>query len=270
MLFRFKSYYLFLIVCCFLILQISACKVQRIKQKSSEVRKTSLSEGSASDSVLNAVLQKLKENSLDFNYLALRYKTNYSDEEINQQFSANIRIKRDSIIWISLTGAMGFEGARLAVTQDSFFLLNKLTKEYTAKPISYLSQIVPLNTNLQMLQNLMLAQPIELAGSSHRFYHTDSFDVIKQQTPKLQQTTTIHQQNYTSTEIMLADQHIKQDLQLTFGNYKNIGEKHFPFESEIKVNRGLQKINIKMELVRYTLNEPLVFPFEVNEHYKQK
>lgn len=270
MVFRLNKYYLFTAVCSIFILQISACKVQKLKHENIESKNYSLNEENVSDSILNVSLSRLRENSLDFSFLNLRYKTNYTDDELNQQFTANIRIKKDSIIWISLTGAMGFEGARLAVTQDSFFLLNKLTKEYTVKPISYLSQIVPLNTNLQMFQNLLLAQPIELLGSNFRFYRTDSFDVIKQQIPKLQQTITVHQQNYTISEIMLADLHIKQDLQLTFGNYKNIGDKSFPFESEIIVNRGLQKINLKMELARYTINEPLVFPFEVNEHYKRK
>ena len=241
----------------------------KVKKTATETPYPSTTENVVSHAVFDTLLQKINDGQIDYTLLSLRCKTVYDDGSNRQQFNTNIRIKKDSMVWVSLTGAMGIEGARLAITRDSFFLLNKLSKEYTARPISFLNEVVPLNTNLQMLQSLLLASPVPLQQATERIFHTDSFAILQLQNAALRQTITVLQQNYTTREIMLADQRVKQDLRLTFGNYRNIGEKLFPFERNIKVNRGPQQMNIEMEVQRYTINEPLTFPFEVNESYKK-
>lgn len=252
-----------------IILSFNACRVKKNIATKIENEPKSALNFDLSNPTFDTNFQKLLHNTIQFEWLSMRCKTVYDDGNIRQQFSTNIRMKKDSIIWLSLNGPMGIEGARLAITSDSFFLINKLTKEYTARPIAFLNEIVPLNTNLTMLQNLLLALPVALQGSEKRYFEADSFAVFQQQNNALRQTTTVHQENYTTREIMLADQRVKQDLKITFGNYRNIGEKLFPFQREINVNRGHQKMFIELEVLRYTINEPLTFPFEVNENYKK-
>lgn len=260
---------LFLLLLAFLLFQTTSCKVKSAKEKHAHKTTSDIEEIEESNLVFDNNLQRVFAKQLNFEWLSLRCKTSYSDNVNSQQFSSNIRIKKDSIIWLSLTGPLGIEGARLVITQDSFFLINRLNREYTARPISYLNEIVPMNTNLQMLQNLLTALPIAMQASSKRFFQSDSFDVFQLQNKALRQIITVHQQNYTIKEIMLADQVQKQDLRIIFGNYRNLSSQLFPFDRTIKVNRGNQKMDIELDVQRYSINEPLKFPFEVNENYKK-
>lgn len=76
----------------------------------------------------------------EFDYLNTRTKIQYRDEDRNVSTSANIRIKKDSIIWMSLTPLFGIEVARALVTQDSLVLMNRLNKEYMVYDFKNLSE----------------------------------------------------------------------------------------------------------------------------------
>lgn len=50
-------------------------------------------------------------------------------------FTGQLRMRRDSIIWVSAT-LMGMEAVRVLVTTDSVFMINRLEKTYLAEPFS--------------------------------------------------------------------------------------------------------------------------------------
>ena len=43
--------------------------------------------------------------------------------------NANIRMQKDSVIWISATALLGIEAVRLLITPDSFKMINRLISE---------------------------------------------------------------------------------------------------------------------------------------------
>ncbi len=223
----------------------------------------------AADTFFDHTFSMLQLQQLQFNQFSMRCKVDYDDGSFRQDFTANIRIRKDSLIWLSLTGLFGIEGARMVIRQDSVFLMNKLTREYLARPASYLQQIIPLSSGYDALQNLLLGQMVNVEPSERRIFEADSFLVVNFQNQKLRQTATLHRQNYTALELLLADQQLKQDLKITFGDYRDLSGKAFAFQRFIEVNRGAQKMKLNMEVQRYTINEPLTFPFEVNDSYKR-
>jgi hypothetical protein len=254
------------LVCC-LFLPISGCRVKKGAVQKND--STSVEKVEVPASAFDNYLEKLLDNSISYEWMSMRCKAVFDDGNLRQQFSANIRMKKDSIVWLSVSGPMGVEAMRLAITRDSFFLLNKINKDFTARPISFLNEIAPLNTSLKTLQNLLMALPATLPRSEKRFFQSDSLLVFQEQNNAIRQITSVHQKNYTTQEIMLADLRWKQDLKIKFDHYKSIGDKWFPFQREISVHRGPQNMWIALEVMRYTIDEPLSFPFEVNENYKK-
>jgi hypothetical protein len=49
-------------------------------------------------------------------------------------------MKKDSLIWISVNGALGIEGMRVLIDKDSVRILNKLDKEYQVRSLEYLTR----------------------------------------------------------------------------------------------------------------------------------
>ena len=70
--------------------------------------------------------------------------------------SGQLRMRKDSLIWLSVTASMGIEVARVKVSNDSVWILNRLEKTYLAEPMENVAQYLGIPLSLTLLQTLLL------------------------------------------------------------------------------------------------------------------
>jgi len=73
-----------------------------------------------------------------------------------------VRMYKDSLIWLSVNGALGIEGMRVLIDKDSVRMLNKLDKEYQVRSFNYLQEIASLPFDLASIQDLIIGNPVFL------------------------------------------------------------------------------------------------------------
>ena len=66
---------------------------------------------SLKDSHSTYVFDKMKQNQFKYEWFSAKFSADYIVDGNNTSFSGNIRMQRDSVIWISLS-KIGLEGAR--------------------------------------------------------------------------------------------------------------------------------------------------------------
>ena len=70
--------------------------------------------------------------------------------------SGQLRMRRDSIVWLSVTATMGVEVLRAKVSNDSVWVLNRMEKTYLAEPLDSLCAKVGMPLSLPLVQTLLL------------------------------------------------------------------------------------------------------------------
>ena len=70
--------------------------------------------------------------------------------------SGQIRMRKDSIVWFSVTATMGVEALRAKVSNDSIWMLNRLEKTYLAEPLDTVSAQLGIPLSLPLIQTLLL------------------------------------------------------------------------------------------------------------------
>lgn len=70
--------------------------------------------------------------------------------------SGQIRMRKDSIVWLSVTATMGVEVLRAKVSNDSIWMLNRLEKTYLAEPLDTISAQLGIPLSLPWVQTLLL------------------------------------------------------------------------------------------------------------------
>ena len=70
--------------------------------------------------------------------------------------SGQIRIRRDSLVWLSVTATLGVEVLRAKVSADSAWVVNRLEKRYLAEPLDTLSAQLGMPISLPWLQAMLL------------------------------------------------------------------------------------------------------------------
>lgn len=70
--------------------------------------------------------------------------------------NGQLRIRHDSLVWLSVTATMGVEVMRAKVSNDSVWLINRLEKTYLAEPLDTVSAQLGMPLSLPLLQTLLL------------------------------------------------------------------------------------------------------------------
>lgn len=107
----------------------------------------------------NNIITKVNELNISPNWLSINSKINIEKEGKNTVVNANIQIKKDSVIWISLKAPLGIELLRSMITPDSIYFMSRMDKTYFIKPISHLKEVVKTDINFFQFQQILFSSP---------------------------------------------------------------------------------------------------------------
>ena len=70
--------------------------------------------------------------------------------------SGQLRMRKDSLVWLSVTATMGVEVIRAKFSNDSVWIVNRLEKTYLAEPLDSVSSQLGMPLSLPLIQTLLL------------------------------------------------------------------------------------------------------------------
>lgn len=222
--------------------------------------------------------QELKElaiKEINFKYLSTRSKINFDDGERRIGATANIRIKKDSIIWFSVTPGFGIEAARGLVTQDSLFLINKLEKNYYAYSFPELSQKLNVNLSYNVFQAALLGDMLKPVSRRDKIDRQEGQVLIIQDEPQFNILNYISKETLKLDRVILQDKASTNALTLNYGDFKPLGGNVLPYSSTISAQHR-NKQDLKTTTVAFKHNKaefsdsPLSFPFDIPDKYDRK
>jgi hypothetical protein len=211
-------------------------------------------------------------NEFDFDYLSAKAKIHYSDGQRNLSGTANIRVKKDSAIWISLSPGLGVEVARLLLLKDSVFFIDRISKKYLKTGYREFSNLYDFEFDYQIVQSVIIGNLIYPYKKSELV--KDEFGFSYQRTYEHYMIT-----NYIGGEskklerVEVQDIESKNSISVNYSEFRELSEdailpynikftlEYLEGDKEItKINIGLNKANL--------LTKALRFPFNVPEKYK--
>lgn len=124
--------------------------------------KTSLREFTAAK-----LIQEVEANEFEFDNFQAKINLKIETKDRNVNVKGQLRMKRDSIIWTSISLPMGLEIIRMKATTDSVFFLNRSEKTYLCENIEVFNEISPLITTIGFIQSVLVGNDINLRESDN-------------------------------------------------------------------------------------------------------
>jgi len=144
----------------------SSCKARKTVPVADVVKPaTSVPVLADSPDSLYAVLQS---GGLPATWFAARVAVDAELDRDKRSFNVNLRMRRDSIIWMSISPALGIEVARVLISPDSVKVLNRINGTYFKGGFGYLSELLQADLNFKMLQSILL-------GHAYLHYTVDKY-----------------------------------------------------------------------------------------------
>lgn len=222
--------------------------------------------------VIHRAVTGLTQNRIDFQTFSSHMHVHYEGSDgKDYEFNAVVRIKKDSLIWVSINAALGIEAFRLLITPDSVKILDKLKKVARLRSVSYLQEQVHLPVDFKILQDMLIGNPIFIDTSHILFYRTDAKGI------SLFSAGNIFR-NYLTLNLDYTLQHSKLDDvdplrartgDLTFGEYDHSGGTNFSAYRKISVAEK-SKVDIEINVKQFKFNEVLSYSFQVPKNYKRR
>lgn len=222
-----------------------------------------------SSETINSVLSKL--NTIRYNTFSGKIDVSYNDSnDKDYNFDVKLNIQNDEFIWMSVTGPLGFEIARVLITKDSVKILNKFQKQYIAANLDYLQTQLGLPLDLETMQNILIGNPVFINAENSSYIKEENNLIISSQTKYFQNFLTVALPDYLPQISKLQDVDVAKNRSaiLSYSDYKNENEQQFSKARNIKVNYKTN-IEIILKYKSYTFNGSISNPFSVPSNYKK-
>jgi len=251
----------------------SARKIQTAITKKDTTVVTVAADPRKADSLrfIQEVVAQVQSKMIDYRTFNAKVNIDYrGGDGKNHDVNANVRMYKDSAIWISINALLGIEAMRAIITKDSVKLLDKLNKTYTARSIDYLQEVTELPLDLKTLQDLIIGNVVYL-DSNLVSYSRDAGSVsILSVGPWFKNLITLAEPNRNISRIKLDDSDISRNrtADLSYSDYENKKGPSFSTKRRITVAEK-SKLDIRLDFKNYDFNADVSFPFSVPKNYER-
>jgi hypothetical protein len=221
---------------------------------------------------------KIKEAA--YVYITLKSKLNYSDSTNKLGAVVNTRMKKDSIIWMSITPGLGIEALRVMIRPDSIFILDRLNNNAYAYPFSYIQNELHADVDFYNLQNLIVGNmPFALHDSDMVVKDSiGSFYYVSQQRDSLKIENFVAFSNEKLYRVLFARTGMPDRMEVKYDQFNPTADSTWimPYFNEIDVSystegKGLKSLKLTIEHSKIEISpKPLNFPFNVPKKFDNR
>jgi len=200
-------------------------------------------------------------NAIEWQTVSIRSRLQYRDASDSQSGNVNIRMVRDSAIWMNVT-KLGFEVARALITTDSAFLINRFESGMTAMSLAALSSEYGIPPRLDYIQSLLMGQvvPGHFTHQNLRPANPQGFEVQDQ---RLLWHYAIQAETGVPGSIKIEDEGSFYSLAWNMSNFRPLAnDKPFSFlRNGIVYEQDQIVLQIQMDVSNVDINAVFDMPF---------
>jgi hypothetical protein len=222
---------------------------------------------------IQQVLDTVHKNYIDFQTFSAKIKVRYENSNGKRyDLNASIRLKKDSIILIYITGPFDIDVLRALITPDRVTIVDKLKKTVTVWAVDHLQEIIHIPMTFADLQNLLIGNPVFLDSNISSYKKDDRSVSLVSMGSLFKHFLTVNKDDYTLLHSKLddVDPGRARTADITYGDYQfsKSGIRFSTYRS-ITVSEKT-KLDIVMEFKQFEFNKVENFPFSIPRNYRRQ
>lgn len=214
-------------------------------------------------------MKRLLDNQVQAEWLGAKAKVSFSDEYGGESASCNIRIRKDSVIWMNLK-KFSIEGARVLIRPDSVFVVDRINGQYLAKPFEYLQKEYHLPVNFQGLQAILLGNPVFFSSETSSTVDSSLY-LLTQKTDRLEAKYWLDDAKALLRRFLVDDFREQRSLDVKATDFRQLDDKqNFSYVRHLNLNsKDTGRMNVVVEFSKVEINVPQKMEFEIPERYEK-
>jgi hypothetical protein len=232
------------------------------------------------DQKFDSVIDSVRNNKAFPQTLSIKSKVYFETPKLSDSFKMHIRMKKDSVIWISAT-YYKMEVARLLLTPDSVKMIDRKNGKYYLGDYDYIQNRFKVPLDFDLLQSILLGNPFSLdsavkvrtyssrgqlimAALNNRWYDNGSGEkILKQQTTQIW----IDPDTYRITKSKISEYKSRKHFKTTYSDTAMVNGYILPKGAVYEVKHDDDMI-FTSEYLKIESPEDLSFPFTISSKYE--
>lgn len=212
---------------------------------------------------------------IDFEYLHGRARMVLNDQNKEREVKANIRIRKDSVIWMNFS-VMGVQGGKALIDKDSITIVSTVNKEYFVFEFKELSERLHFEVNYNIIQSALLGNLMTEKSPIDKVSDNEFYDILEQTKGSITIVNKIGKQNRKLESVEMTEPGTDNRLNVQYSNFQPLGTKQFPYNGIIDLiylNRAgiLNNTTITFEYQKAEVGgRELKFPFNIPKKYDRR
>lgn len=210
---------------------------------------------------------------IDFEYFQTRTKVRYTEGDKQVNGNAHIRIKKDSLIWFSISPSVGLEATRVMITKDTAIVINRMDKEYYIFNFEEISRYFNFKVDFELIQSIILGNLAREIDDKTQIAKENNYYLIKQTSGPLDIQSFVLIDNKKIETVLINEIETSNFMTLKYSEFKETSTYLFARNCQInltyKAKKGPMVTSINLQHNRADISDkPLKFPFNIPSKYE--
>ncbi len=232
------------------------------------------------------LITEMRQSEFKFEWMSAKISCKAFDDSSSAEFEVNLRMRKDSAIWLNVLGPLNIKIARVLITKDSVKFVQYQDGTLGAQPkcfqgdFALLSQMLQTDVDYDMMQSLLI-------GNSVSFYEEDEKlrssinqgecrytlstirkrklkRVIEGQTPPKDplQTISLNPDGFKILNIFFLDEQ-NRTFRVSYSEFTPLDSMIFPYKADFFAKGISKSAGMNMQYTSIKLNKPTDFPFAI-------
>ncbi|MBL7859425.1 MAG: DUF4292 domain-containing protein [Cyclobacteriaceae bacterium] len=216
----------------------------------------------------------LNIEEIDFGYFHGKARMVLREANKEREVKANIRIRKDSVIWMTFS-VIGVQGGKALINKDSITIVSTVDKEYFVFEYAELSKRFNFEINYDVIQAAMLGNPIIKRSELDEVQQESSMYMLKQHAGTIDVLNYVNAASMKIEKIEMKEGNSSNSLVINYSNFQPVGTKVFPYNGTInlfyKAAAGILNTTIIFEYNKAEVGDKeLKFPFNIPKKYERR
>jgi len=211
----------------------------------------------------NFLVKKLDQQRLEAEWMTAKVRLKLSDNGSTTRANADIRMRKDSVIWMSVK-KFGIEGARVLITTDSVYLINRLEREYIVRDFSFIESEFNLPASFKTLQDFILGNVFFMTRENIKSdISDDAYHLTASDATPFTNEYWLDATDFNLEKMYFNDQRHQRKLTVEQSEYLPVGEViAFPHRRVVEMqSQQTGTVSVELDLSKVKFNQSANMPF---------
>jgi len=223
---------------------------------------------------VSAPKPSLNVEETDFTFMDGKARMILRDANKEREVKANIRVRKDSVIWMTFS-VIGVQGGKALINHDSITIVSNVDKEYYVFEYSELSKRYNFEINYDVIEAAILGNLIMPRKETDEVKQESSYFVLKQTSNNVTVDNFVNAASMKVEKVELKEASSNNSLVINYSNFQPLGTKLLPYNGTInlfyKTLSGLLNTTVIFEYNKAEIKDKeLKFPFNIPKRYVRR